>query len=174
MPSALQAIQSTGSRRTAATVLAAKMNWHIRSPPQTATQSTAVSGWMSSRTVRWSARRAHDSTKTPPTSSASLLCMDNLNSAAIKKEFQHCVPAAETMEAAARISQLRQYRKHLNSFAALHCWSVKDCRASRTAGQIYPVLRTAPVIKRWATVWRYPAWSLSCRASLPRFYEAQR
>ena len=29
-------------------------------------------------------------------------------------------------------------------------------------------------IKRWATVWRYPAWSLSCRASLPRFYEAQR
>ena len=37
-----------------------------------------------------------------------------------------------------------------------------------------PVLRTAPVIKRWATVWRYPAWSLSCRASLPRFYEAQR
>ena len=53
-------------------------------------------------------------------------------------------------------------------------WSVKDCRASRTAGRIYPVLRTAPVIKRWATVWRYPAWSLSCRASPPRFYEAQR
>ena len=53
-------------------------------------------------------------------------------------------------------------------------WSVKDCRASRTAGRIYPVLRTVLVIKRWATVWRYPAWSLSCRASLPRFYEAQR
>ena len=47
-------------------------------------------------------------------------------------------------------------------------------RASRTAGRIYPVLRTVPVIKRWATVWRYPAWSLSCRGSLPRFYEAQR
>ena len=53
-------------------------------------------------------------------------------------------------------------------------WSVKDCRASRTAGRIYPVLRTVPVIKRWATVWRYPAWSLSCRGSPPRFYEAQR
>ena len=56
------------------------------------------------------------------------------------------------METAARISRLRQYRKHLNSFAAARRWSVKDCRASRTAGQIYPVLRTAPVIKRWATV----------------------
>ena len=28
--------------------------------------------------------------------------------------------------------------------------------------------------KALATVWRYPAWSLSCRASPPRFYEAQR
>ena len=174
MPSALQAIRSTGSRRTAATVLAVRTTWRIHSPPQIGTASMPVSGWMSSRTVRWSARRVPASIRTPPTSSASLLCMGNLNSAAIKKEFQHCVPAAETMEAAARISQLRQYRKHLNSFAASRRWSVKDCRASRTAGRIYPVLRTVPVIKRWATVWRYPAWSLSCRASLPRFYEAQR
>ena len=60
------------------------------------------------------------------------------------------------------------------SFVVLLRWSVKDCRDSRTAGQIYPALRTAPAIKRWATVWRYPAWSLSCRASPPRFYEAQR
>lgn len=38
-------------------------------------------------------------------------------------------------------------------------------RAFRTAGRIYPVLRTVPVIKPSATVWRYPAWSLSCRGS---------
>ena len=55
--------------------------------------------------------------RTPPTSSANPPYMGSLNSAAIKKEFQHCVPAAETMEAAARISRLRQYGKHLNSFA---------------------------------------------------------
>ena len=27
------------------------------------------------------------------------------------------------------------------------------------------MLRTAPDIKRWATVWRYPVWSLLCRGS---------
>ena len=169
MPSALQAIRSTGSRRTAATVLAVRTNCPIRSPPRIGTASMPVSGWMRSRTARWSARRAHGSTKMPPT----LSWMWRDWTAATPARMVTCAERSRKELPAVPSTPFIRSATDCLSVVLLR-WSVKDCRASRTAGRIYPVLRTVPVIKPSATAWRYPAWSLSCRGSLPRFYEAQR